>query len=215
MEQKSRETKQQQDYLEIEAPEYLESGQNFYNQEPFRSILAGISERAGVEIDLLRKALSSMARQVSTGRGFSPEELNQKLDNPYFFVGDQYTAGGPVYVSLSDLKISPETKRNLLAEIGGAVKKYPFWYQYVFTQSTQEYKANGSKKKIGGNIKRTAPETYAFWVSKKLLLGIKEIFPQDFAPESQVVVPKKPKERNATRKWRILRAAELVSERKS
>ena len=81
-----------------------------------------------------------------------------------------------------------------------------------------QYKHDGTYS-LRTSVHFPLPESYAFWVSKKLkaaqnapLWGIEEIFPQDFGLSDTVIQSKGEKRQN--RRWRILKASELVPEKK-
>ena len=118
--------------------------------------------------------------------------------------------------------------KEILAAIGKSLADYPYWNEYIATQHTQnDYKYDGSYvSQIGVGFVLTArgrvltlPESYAKWVTRKMqvkkrqvLLGIDEIFPQNFG-EEQVRIPHRG-EREETKRWRILKASELIPEKR-
>lgn len=198
-------------YIELEAPEHLVPGQNFYDQTPFAQTAADIAKSNGRSVDEIRKIISHLAT-------FTPKLLKEKIDLTHLLriYQIQGSLGRPIR------ELTAIQQRRIIADTAEKLQVYPFWYEYVFFLRESMYQYDGNERK---NYKRMStqeePSSYVAWVSKKIAaenrfksLGIEEVFPQDFAGISPTHAPTPQGMKPENRRWRILKAAEIVRDKR-
>lgn len=199
-----------QKFFDIEAPQKLELGQNFFDQPPFRMIIASISLQTGISEENIKRLLNSAAhigsRSINTE--FTSQDISKMMQNPY----DPYPRDiAQSHATPGEIGIY----RNAIKLLGENLETYPYWHEYIVTQCTNEnYRFNGIPIRRKSNL---MPETYAKLASdrsyqekRQVLLGLDEIFPQDLSSQLQVP-PISQNKKPQTKYWRILQASELIN----
>lgn len=182
--------------IEIEGPEQLEVGQNFLDQPPFDQALSDEAQKSGISLEELR---AEFLDRVKTGR----TNLDALRARSYK-MGPKFRA----FINVLD-----------------ALKDYPYIEGYVQSRFNIGLYANDGSWYMRGSGTPSAdsmPDSYAKWLPEKIarekrlgnqvLLGIDQVFPQDFGL-SKTGLPEGGSGR-IRRRFIILRAAELVPERK-
>lgn len=199
--------------IELEAAPYLRKDQNFYDQEPFSKILPQIAEANQIDLSRLRSSITHIVRRNWYGGpwyGMKPEDIDQRL-------GQSVIVDLPEWLRRQGIKTRGDIKKYKSAamQVIDNLTAYPFWVEYLNTIDISFYQRDGSRKPEN-NI-NVPVESYASWVSKKLKLvhnkvlsGIEEVFPQDFSPRSPAMATVEQGTLNENRRWRILKAAELI-----
>lgn len=208
----------------VEASETLEPGQNFYDQPPFKAVIGAVSSKYHLPAERLREIISSLAQLgVPWGVGKSTkatdlnsQQLAKKVQNPY------------------DLDVRDVLKQHkvvrgdipyfeALHEIFDKLSEYPYWHNYAVEQKSQPfYRADGTYLEAPKLSKiPNFPETYAKYASVKIkrshnavLLGIEEVFPQDFKRVSPSLDEPTTEGKSQTRRWAILKTSELIKSRR-
>lgn len=210
-------------FLELDAPEMLTLDQNLFEQPPFDIILQDISAQTGVATNTLRGFLTSVSRKYTTEVG---RNRDKQITSPELSLQMQMFREGQVYDGTIGADFNsilfrhgPITQAEIEAirKLGVALGEYPYWSDYIRTHSHFGYRTiNGTPIKSLINPE----ETYAKWVVHKLssrsdarLLGIHEIFPQDFSVESPTQVPLSQTTKGGHRRWQILKASNLIPEK--
>lgn len=199
-------------YIEMEAPEQLQPGQNFYAQPPFEDLFRVTG--GSLDAEKLGRCLTYLICRTT------PLLYTRKLSerhhsisvNPWW-LKDTYR----YYVKRYGFDSSQfESYREVTLKIGEQLlDDYPYSWQYIRSRLNAQdvYLSDGT---LNPRYKSTIDTpTYAKWVTEKLrreknqvLKGIEEVFPQDFGQTEQIV-PNMGESRQ-TRKWRILKASNLV-----
>lgn len=225
MEQQTPETQPSPKFIEIEAPEYLEEGQNFYDQPPFNQVLGKVSTQSPLELAKLRTILTSAARKIPLLFEEVPKTPVEESANWEKSIRHNHSLKRGLRNHLRELGLKSQEEIeqyfDALIHLAIDLRDYPFWHDYISNQS-QDYLLDGtpfpSKRGFGVKVK-VFPKSYASWVAQKaaaaemaVLKGIDEIFPQDIGGEI-VAIPQRG-ERQETKRWRILKAAEFVATKK-
>lgn len=207
--------------LELEGPAELEPGQNFLDQPPFGPVLEQIGQTSRIDLSNLRKIYLAIA----TSSRFTSEVFN---GSPALW-GYQRSSFNELFKKGRSLAVERDRRDDYfraMADIFKLLSDYPYikdYFQSKFDRGL--YGIDGAWNVVASgnpsaNIIKT--ESYAKWVTKKqaregklnnqVLLGIDEIFPQDFGRSKTGLVGYGVKTQH--RRWRILKAAELVSEKR-
>ena len=93
-----------QQYVELEAPPYLEEGQNLYDQPPFSEALLSLSAEYGSDINTLRKHLGALAGEMN-------------LDFPGKNISEM------VYIHSV-----PKDIRGAMIRLNDILQDYPYWF---------------------------------------------------------------------------------------
>lgn len=199
--------------IELEAAPYLRKDQNFYDQEPFSRILPQIAKANQIDLSLLRSSISYIVKYRVYGRswyGLNPTEMDIRLRESVVIYLQEWLRHHGIKASGD-----AEKYRSATMQVIDQLADYPFWPEYLNTIETGFYNRNGSPKPEKNND--MPADSYASWVSKKLKLvhnkvlsGIEEVFPQDFSPRSPAMATVEQGTLNENRRWRILKAAELI-----
>lgn len=148
------------DYIEIEDQKILQEDQNFYDQEPFRSILSEVGKKNSIDVSTISPILRLIAIKLKSLDEDIAVTVNDRLSESSFYRGKR-EIGGQILKEF-EVIMDTENKRQLLAEIGSGIKNYPLWHEYIATQSVN-YNRDGTPNKT--NVKTFVfPETYAFWL---------------------------------------------------
>lgn len=202
-------------YIELEAPEYLALEQNFYDQEPFATAVQTVSEKTTIPTEHLRQFLGHHAKGSNIDRmtfttGSKQHRSSKRLAGVFM----------DTYLDMSKAKIVEllPTYTSAIRELLQLLNDYPGWKYYVDTNvAGGQYKYDGTLKSHKVVAWPESIPTYAKWAAETLpkllnqrLVGIKEIFPQDFATESPATAQQPAGPRRENRRWRILISSELV-----
>lgn len=207
--------------LVIDAPEYLEEAQNFYDQEPFSRVIALTSSRTATEEKQLRHLLSLSCWRAKKrfGEWF---QYSTKPSNDTFIDVKQLTEEQIGQLSLdvlSEFSFKKEDlgkyqgTRILLDSMLHVLNKYPYWISYIDTQLRSFYTSYGEPVKLP-NLKPKMTPSYGSWAHAKLRRegflqskGIENVFPQDInsSPVGDAL-----SQTGNRRSWLLLDAAELV-----
>jgi len=114
-------------------------------------------------------------------------------------------------------EMDPEKVQGVLQEITQKLCNFPHWNQYVVNQlDIRSYSYDGEARKASVGFE---PESYLRWISRSeemkrrsKLLGISEVFSQDFSEESPAMPKQQESKRRVNRRWKILKASELVKD---
>lgn len=199
----------QNPYIELEASEQLQPGQNFYDQPPFDGVLLQFTEGTNIDISHVRNLLTRLAK----GHFFGTDTKRAVIDR---FYGE--------WKNLRQSKLGKEipndqmyTYSKALTSIVAGLSEYPYVGEYIYAAfQPGQYRIDGSWVQLKSHW--PTPTSYAKWASEKLerekrlvSYGIEEVFPKDFGQEESVV----PTGGNPqARRWRILKASELIPEKR-
>lgn len=194
-------------FHELDAPNNLESGQNFFDQSPFKETVTVVSKQTDITVPRVNNILRSLAQKGAssgpdtTGVTMTSQELSREAQNVYGkVVKDLLAQSEPGKV---------DNYRRAIALLANHLADFPYWHDYIVTQCIKiaGYRHDGSY--IQGHYPNL-PETYAKWASDRLkndqrqkLLGLDDV---------AIVIPTTANREN--RKWKILAASELIATRK-
>lgn len=201
--------------LYIEAPDKLPPYQNFYEQPPFQEVIANLASEGTFSIPELRRILTYVGRASKStedalqhtitetqglAKAIRDVVLKQKFDDP--------TKKSEYYGIITDI----------LNRLGKSLSDYPYWAEYIDTELQRAlYDAEGNF--ITKNIKYL-PFTYGKKTSDRLLLdgrlklgGLDEMLPhmQGYNPNLNLI--ERTDKPVGNRRWAILKASNLISER--
>ncbi len=193
--------------LEIEAPELLAENINFFDQEPFRSVVQELVNR-GLDERIIRNFLTQRS-------------IYDPKPNPAHFRKDGIRALNVLSqryeVPITDSDLSEEyiEARVILNE---RLSVYPQLGEYVSKmKSSAYYKTDGTFGMAGPTAKYFPVRTYPAWLveedrikeisKKQRLYGIHEIFPPQ-GPASSLETARELGKPATNRFWRILRNIE-------
>lgn len=202
-------------FIELEAPEFLEPGQNFYDQPPFSTILQDASLKTGVKVEALRRMLSRLGKML---KSYDPVKKGEVFNSQNLVRLMQGSGAGELVAS--GVGVKSEVQRQVFHRIGSKLGHYPYWYEYINTQWSDGFcLPDGSPNTK--NPRSVTVKSYAAWADRKLKAehhlitkGIEEVFPQDFAGQTPLVPTLPGKSSAGGQKWRILKASNLVKESK-
>ncbi len=232
------ETNTGQGYVDIESPTHLSQGQNFFDQPPFAQILQQISEDTELEVEKLRRLLGGICSDgfISSQAGIDRSDLDARaIDLRRQMSDPQHNSIEGYYISSVSMFYLVKDRlkaRESVKQLGQALDAYPYWYHYINEQIKPNYLLDGTYRthEISSSVSLDLdppPPTYAGWLveeaawkkrsllwkKRDLLLGIEEVFPQDFAGKS-LAFPEMPHSKPATHIWRIRKIAETVREKR-
>ena len=194
---------QNQQFIEIDAPERLQVRQNLYDQEPFSSLVKNICESTGKTPDVVRTAISL----------FAENHFDHTKVNPKYQAVELLKEMGYHWSSAGSNRIPFDDKLKMLETL----QTYPFWSEYIVSwKQNRRYGRNGNFIPQTNKEYNKLPPSYANWVTEKLqrekrlwLVGIEEIFPSDTSypvisqPNITGIKP-------GNRRYKILKAAEII-----
>lgn len=197
--------------IEIEAPEYLKEGQNFFDQEPFRGIIVKLVTEGEGELDakIVRNLLfnSSLYRKKTV---YFASEIGHLIH--YLAKREKIPPG-------DERKRFREKYVEVATKLQEKLHVYPHLGDYVSTRPPAYYKHNGDYEPTAPTAKYLPKRTYPAWLTeefrirrlekRQVLLGIQDIFPVQFTGNQTERVRASGKSAGA-RKWKILKAAELM-----
>lgn len=214
-----------ENFLEMDGSEQLIPGQNFYDQQPFNEIHTSVSNELNISIDKLRFISTQCSRIMYAANSNASKEdtlewnlyqkyrRSQKLSDT--FKSMLYTLKKRYRLKSTE----SENYRDAIIKTATLMGKYPYLDEYLIQRDKKYYNNDGTFKEGRYGGKFYLPESYAFWVSKKISTaknqvsaGIEEVFPQDFG-KSETTLPGKSKKRE-TRRWKILKASEFIPEKR-
>lgn len=208
-------------FVELHGPLILPEDANLYEQTPFGEKL-GEALTPDVDLSVLRALLFTFSRRFST------EGLTEILLNTHI-----YTLRNLLVYSLRSLKIkNPTTTSGVYVETlrntSDLLMPYPYWCEYIgdtIYQYPGLFGRDGERKVIPQSPTLSSDEvpTYLGWLpeyvrkkerqGRNVLLGIDEIFPQDFATESPMRPPDVRGYSQGARNWRLKIASNLAPEK--
>jgi hypothetical protein len=199
-------------FFEIDAPERLENGQGFYDQEPFSTIVGKHSEETGADSLELRYGITRFARTKGLGHA---KEATKGVIDPNTLNSIVADARGYFKLPQKDMGNFAEALKKVIRELA----EFPNWLEYVLVQLHRGDYNSAGEFDPKGRVQIGTPESYGAWVDRKyttaqrqMLSGIEEVFPQG---AFQTSVPESYSKENAqTKRWRILKASELLFPRK-
>lgn len=213
----------QAQYIELESPESLARGQDFYDQPPFNDVLQVVSNSSNLPEEVIGYILTRLAKQYRD-RSFnagSPikdsQELSRKMREYDIHVDDIQAIRGSIR-RLRSMRAKLPLKDALQAiqQLGIQLEQFPLWAEYVDANlASGIYRSDGTFYQ--NCLAKSFAESYASWITHRLqregilvTYGIHEIFPQDFAAEIPTDVPVDRGSSRENRRWRILKASELI-----
>ncbi len=145
-----------QNLNKTEVPPRLELGQNFYDQEPFQSVIEKASEAMNVDSDKVRKAITYMAMAH-----FRQDKNSQYPLEKLVWFAFSYQKSG---LRRSDANVSSMLK------VLDALSEIPFWAEYIeYVTRGQKFYNNGSPNKNFNRVKDYKPPLiYPEWRNEKL-----------------------------------------------
>lgn len=158
----------QPNIIKLEAPEYLEPEQNFYQQPPFNEILEDAALQTGIQIEALRRALTSTSRHDIIPYFSAPSISSQDLSR------EMQAEHNPSLRRILDniMREARGPKRDkykqALKIIGKGLEEHLDWNEYIVTQSKDAYNNDGSRKLGSSPFSRIYPQTYARWVKNRI-----------------------------------------------
>lgn len=202
-------------FIEIEAPAHLEFDQNFYDQPPFNSVFERVSKRERLEESVLRRMLTIYAQQYTHYRERALSDWSHE-DAVSDAVGITMRSGR-TRIPKDELLKHKETLSTLI----DGLAEFPFWERYISNNLEDESHYDGTPLDRHFQI-----PTYARWATEEIgrqrkseeikkaavIRGIEEIFPKDFGQDREAI-PQTGRRRE-NRRWQILRASELIPEKK-
>lgn len=209
--------------IEYNAGECLTVDQNLYNQPPYQA-LPRIAQEAGISLSKLRgehvRAADQLEQDLSAKKGIyltllSPDQIRSAtLQHPHL-AKDSFRRWS-LY--------KPEINLPVVADVLSELATAPLWYAYLAAYQEKDFGLPGELKyRQDGQIRfqnrkyydEEPTPTYPRWLSqeivrreraadfdrRKVVLGVEEIFPQDFAGEAKL----HPQVEQAVgmRRWRI------------
>lgn len=206
------ETNEASKVIELEAPEFLETGQNFFDQAPFVDIIEKTSQATAITQENLRPFLRSCAQTGADHESVttSSQELSEKMRNAQY---------DPYMQNLNPREPGKVKEyRQAIQIMGTELANFPSWHEYIVTQcvGSSNYKNDGSYFEKAHGVPPI--ESYAKWISRRLeidnkskLLGLQEVLPQGF--QQEIEQPDQTGKNRQNRRWQILKASELVPTR--
>jgi len=215
--------------IELEGSPYLEDEQNFYDQLPFREVID--VNNLDIDLSYVRKAVTRTCRYAGSTTFMGSEvDLNIKAHRlvikPYLTLwrlkssirSDIKRSGAEgSLVSLTDQCLKA------VADVTAKLIPYPSWVEYVVIHlSSNDYSEDGIRRSQSN--REFLHESYLSWASRGqrnrkilrergILVGIEEVFPQDFADSTLMTLPIEPGRKPVNVRWKMLRAAEITKDR--
>lgn len=166
----------------------LKPGQNFYDQAPFRGLIATLCASTGSDAAQVRGVLTRLAK---LGTDFTPgvkgeqmtaEQLAEKVADPYDL---------RIRYLFRSLGVSKDHALNGgIRALVGDLSKYPHWHEYVSEQLVPKlYLTDGTFLDSSG--KQLPAETYRRYLltkGKGLAKGLEVVFPQAFSGRSTYIL---------------------------
>lgn len=219
-EQGSDQRESQEKFVELVAPEYLSPDQNLLDQPPFNSIFQETVSQTKITEGGCRILLLGVVGEYKA----KPEFYGGPEDGGSEHIGQQMTeCPVRIFRMIQRIRILRKKEFGGLHDfaalvkatklLGSALARFPYWYEYISSQK-QVY----SKKGEPVQDENFSPaRSYASWAvrktdrkSRSVLLGIEEVFPQDFSGTTQEPIVPSHGESSQNRRWKILKASELV-----
>lgn len=199
-------------FLEVDPPQRLEEGQNFYNQMPFRDILSSVAQNHSLTVEQLRRILSTLTSLSAFAEYKTTEALTSAMR-----AGFARAKIDHLLIRHADAQ-ERRTYWQAIRELGTQLAEFPFWRDYIKSNRTSNYFHDGSQrpKQSSARFPTTAPN-YAQWVTEKIartyrlrLEGLQEALPRGFGTEPTTRVPAEVNPSPVGKTYRILKMSELV-----
>jgi hypothetical protein len=203
-----------QSLLRVEAPPSLNEGQNFYDQEPFATVLQAVAKEHQFDLSVMRYALSSLA-SASSIQEMTPQELAE---------WGQGVLENKQQVSRLDYIISAKKVGGRKAELKRAVHRmfgqladYPYVIDYISSKLSRDfYRYDGDYAKTTKSDFQPI-SSYAHYASERQKLeatlfrqGIAEVFPQQFGGQSMEETTRATGKTGGHRRYILLKASEIT-----
>lgn len=192
--------------LIIEAPPLLSEGEDFYSQEPFKSVVEDASSKFGISQEKTKAEISFIAK----GKHWWSKPAEDHPD----------------YKRWTSYEAMLSRARPYVQYFREALEPYPYWYEYVATFLDASFYANDGTFRVAQNVKKpfNGTVTYANWVTKKLRREalkqqaaidevLKETFP-DFFGQPQTSLYNVTGRKRRSRYWGLMKATNLVPEKR-
>ncbi|OGD86654.1 hypothetical protein A2Z23_01895 [Candidatus Curtissbacteria bacterium RBG_16_39_7] len=193
-------------FVEIEAKPFLEKGQNFFDQEPFKVTVGQVARQTSLTEERIRHLIHFFANSM----GREDEKFKKELKMKTRYTGGEIEKRHLIQL-ISKTLPGREKNQEALTLAVTQLDQFPLWDEYVRTQKDHYYSPDGT---FLAQYEHTwfPQETYASWVTKLQkrrhalkAVGIEEVFPEKAPVRGK---------RSNNRRWKILRAAELVPKRR-
>ncbi len=187
-----REGENPQQYLEMEAPEFLEEGENFFNYPPFSQVIDAVSAQTAFDVEDLGRLINYLASRVE---GLEAGSIERAVE---------FVRRG------KEGKYPKNDARRGIGSLTQALSPFPDWNEYVkISQSSGQYKADGTY-----SLKRksfTPQPSYPAWLAERKRVDrtiamrdvIVEVFPQDLGGAGLSDAVRQSGSRGVRKKWVI------------
>lgn len=159
---------------------FLKSGQNFFDQEPFRTPIVKVTEEGRIDVNKIRRILRRLAKGLVSLEGEKGRILNVEESKEYL-------------ASFIRIPLDTENVRrghripylDALSAIFDQLAPYPSWYQYIGTVMDDHYRFDGTPKAqaLSPFKPEDYPYNYSHWIVRQkasqensVLLGIDQVF---------------------------------------
>jgi hypothetical protein len=208
--------------VQLEAPPYLEPGQNIFDQPPFNTLTDISSQRSNIPVEHLRKILRSIACSLSRWN-----EYNSRLPQKELETLKDRSDVEAISRTLHTLGVKDKSVRDKYKQVAGAMKAalkpWPGWQAYIRLMLEKEVEYNDTGAYMVKNAQegllpeQTAP-SYANWIvheqnaeSRTKLTGLEESLP---SIETSATVSSNA-EKPIRRRYSILLNSDLITRKTS
>lgn len=211
---------QTQQFIDLDAPSELEEGQNFFDQPPFNILSEEVATRFPVQAETLRRTIPRTARESwrlaqPQGNPWDYESIARTIRVREFIEGLQYST------KMRDIDF--EVFREALLTFYGQLNEFPYWAEYVrFKRDPGIYKTDGTYAPRNPNMVYVPAPSYARFASERLerepnlrLGGIELIFPDTQQEQIRAVNAPALGKGREWRYWRLMKASELIPEKRN
>ena len=198
--------------LIIEAPEFLEFGQNLYDQQPFQDYFKDIQAQVNIPIELLRRGTTRTFRDDWYLEYGAYQAMEKYRKNPHGIV-DVNRLGGAVKVPIRDRQIL----RNISIDALMKLLEYPHVIGYISEQTEGEYTTSGLLRTFISRDSYSAIPTksYAKWITDRMeregrikSLEVRSlVFDTEETPANKIA---ESGHKPGWKRWAILKASELT-----
>jgi hypothetical protein len=203
--------------LTVDAPDYLEFGQNLYDQEPFSLVIADIQGQTGIQEGVFRNAVGRVITdQLEKARKLAEENRDYVEEN----------ADIPIQELIANYNLYRVIPINMRQRMEGIFKKgigklleYPHIVDYVGERVNQGYynKTGVFKSSYNKQLYSINPtKSYPKWLSDRLArekrimsLEVRSLVFEDTAgPRVKI---EESGHKPGWKRWAIIKASELIS----
>lgn len=178
----------------VNSSEFLEEGQNFYDQPPFNPTIKDVSNKYGFSEEQLRTMLTFVVNRINRSEGgyylagisqsaSFQEEVKARINS--------LALHNDLNGKMSKMGIRGERQeqfKTAVSQLTGILHESNLlWYGYIATQllDNSNYLPNGEYQKVEKEKIKALPKTYKSWINKIVerwkvsrMHGIGEIFPE-------------------------------------